>query len=33
MKTVILDPTDDQAKFIADGKKDEDVGAIMTYIS
>jgi hypothetical protein len=33
MKVVIPDPTDDQEKFIVDGKKDEVVGVIMTYIS
>jgi hypothetical protein len=33
MKTVIPDPTDDQEKFVVDGKKDEVVGVIMTYIS
>jgi hypothetical protein len=33
MKTVILDPIDDQEKFIVDGNKDEVVGVIMTYIS
>jgi hypothetical protein len=32
-KVVIPDPTDDQEKFIVDGKKDEVVGVIMTYIS
>jgi hypothetical protein len=33
MKIVILDPTNDQAKFNVNGKKDEVVGVIMTYIS
>jgi hypothetical protein len=33
MKIVIPDPTDDHEKFIVDGKKDEVVGVIMTYIS
>jgi len=33
MNTVILDPTDDQERFVVDGKKDQDVGVIMTYIS
>jgi hypothetical protein len=33
MKVVIPDPTDDQVKFVVDGKKDEAVGVIMTYIS
>jgi hypothetical protein len=33
MKIVIPDPTNDQEKFIVDGKKDEVVGVIMTYIS
>jgi hypothetical protein len=32
-KTMIPYPIDDQAKFIVDGKKDEFVGVIMTYIS
>jgi hypothetical protein len=33
MKTVIPYPTDDHAKFIVDGKKDEVVGVITNYIS
>jgi hypothetical protein len=33
MKTVILDPTDDQEIFYVDGKKDEAIGIITTYIS
>jgi hypothetical protein len=32
-KVVILDPTNSQTKFLVDGKKDEFVGVIMTYIS
>jgi hypothetical protein len=32
-KVMIPDPTDDHAKFIVDGKKDEVVGVITTYIS
>jgi hypothetical protein len=32
-KVVILDPTDASVKFSIDGKKDEVVGVIMTYIS
>jgi hypothetical protein len=32
-KVVIPDPTDDQEKFVVDGKKDEVVGVITTYIS
>jgi hypothetical protein len=32
-KTVIPDPMDDQMKFVVDGKKDEVVGVITTYIS
>ena len=31
--TMIPDPTNDQEKFIVDGKKDEVMGVIMTYIS
>jgi hypothetical protein len=31
-KTLILYPTYDWDKFVIDGKKDEDVGVIMTYI-
>jgi hypothetical protein len=31
--TAIPDPTDDQMKFIVDGKNNEVVGFIMTYIS
>ena len=33
MKVLIPYPTDDQAKFIIDGKKDKVVRVIMTYIS
>jgi hypothetical protein len=33
MKIVIPDPTDDQEKFVVDGKMNEDVGFITTYIS
>jgi hypothetical protein len=32
-KVVIPDPKDDQVKFVIDGKKDEVVGVITTYIS
>jgi hypothetical protein len=32
MKVIILDPIDNQTKFIVDGKKDEVVGVITTYI-
>jgi hypothetical protein len=32
-KVVIPDPTDASAKFVIDGKKDEVVGVITTYIS
>lgn len=32
-KVSILDPSDDQAKFIINGKKDEAIGVITTYIS
>jgi hypothetical protein len=32
-KIVIRNPTDDQAKIVVDGKKDEVVGVIRTYIS
>jgi hypothetical protein len=32
-KIVILDPTDNQMKSIVDGKKDEAMGVITTYIS
>jgi len=32
-KVVIPDPTDDYAKFVVDGEKDEAVGVIMRYIS
>jgi hypothetical protein len=32
MKIAILDPIDNHAKFIVDGKKDEVVGVITTYI-
>jgi hypothetical protein len=31
-KVMIPDPTYDQKKFVVDGKKDEVVGVIMTYI-
>ena len=33
MKVSILDPTDSQETFVIDGKKDEVVGVITTYIS
>jgi hypothetical protein len=33
MKVVIPNPTDDHMNFIVDGKKDESVGVITTYIS
>jgi hypothetical protein len=33
MKVVIPDPTNSQTKFLVDGKKDEFVGVITTYIS
>jgi hypothetical protein len=33
MKTVIPDPMEEQAIFVVDGKKDEYVGVITTYIS
>jgi protein associated with RNAse G/E len=33
MKIVSPDPLEDEAKFIVDGKMDETVGVIMTYIS
>jgi hypothetical protein len=33
MKVVIPYPTDDQEKFVVDGKMDEAVGVITTYIS
>jgi hypothetical protein len=33
MKIVILDTTYDQAKIVFDGKKDDVVGVITTYIS
>lgn len=33
MKTMIPNPTDDYEKFVVDGKKDEVVGVITTYIS
>jgi hypothetical protein len=32
MKIAIPDPTYDRTKFVFDGKKDEDVGVIVTYI-
>jgi hypothetical protein len=32
-KILILNPIDDQVKFVVHGKKDEVVGIIMTYIS
>jgi len=32
-KTAVPDPKDDQQKFVIDGKKDEVVGVITTYIS
>jgi hypothetical protein len=32
-KVVILDLKDDQVKFVVDGKKDEAIGVITTYIS
>jgi hypothetical protein len=32
-ETAILDPTDDQAQFVVDGKKDKVVGVITNYIS
>jgi hypothetical protein len=32
-KVAISEPTDDHANFVVDGKKDEVVGVIMTYIS
>jgi hypothetical protein len=32
MKVLIPWPTKNQTKFIIDGKKNEDVGVIMTYI-
>lgn len=32
-KTTILDLKDDQAKFVIDGKKDDVVEVITTYIS
>jgi hypothetical protein len=31
-KIVIPDPIDDHAKFVVDGKEDEAIGIIMTYI-
>ena len=33
MKVSIPDPSDDQAKFVINAKKDEVIGAITTYIS
>ena len=33
MKVMILDPSDDQEKFVINGNKDEVVGVITTYIS
>jgi len=33
MKISIPDPTDDQERLIVNGKKDEAMGVIMTYIS
>lgn len=33
MKVLIANPINDQEKFVVDGKKDEAVGVIMTYIS
>jgi hypothetical protein len=33
MKSMILDPINDQTNFIVDGKKDKVVGVITTYIS
>jgi hypothetical protein len=30
---VVLDPKDDSRKFIIDGKKDDVVGVVTTYIS
>jgi hypothetical protein len=33
MKIVIPDPTYDHTKFVFDGKKDEAIGVIKTYIS
>jgi hypothetical protein len=32
-KVLIPDPTNDQTKFLVDGKMDEVVGVITTYIS
>jgi hypothetical protein len=32
-KVMVQDPTDSSTKFSIHGKKDEDVGVIMTYIS
>ena len=33
MKNIILDLSDDQERFVIDGKKDDVVGVITTYIS